>query len=229
MWNLSDEWRWTRSGAAHEAASGQGFLLLEPSTTRESVAISPLLEVDASGVWCLEFMAMYDLEQDTIMVTVSNATEILVQEILTGDQQEYDLHVIEFSALGSDLVEAEWRCARGDTMAPAGSFSLDDVQLVLVMSGDPDRLLPTTLTVRGPWPNPARGQMTWSLTVPHAGIARVETYDLAGRLARTDRLGLIEAGQHSVTLPSSGLTSGVYVAKFLVGRALCSRMFVQLD
>ena len=228
-WELSEGWGWTRSGTAHEAYSGQGFLLLQPGSASEYSAVSPGFEAVAGGVWCLEFMAQYDLMQDSLTVTVSNATEILGRKVLGGNQQTYTAHAIEFSTLTADYLEVEWRCTTQDTAAAAVSFCLDDVALSLVTSGDPALALPAELTVRGPWPNPSKGKLTWRLMVPNAGIARVETYDLAGRLARMDRLGRMGAGEHMVMLSSSGLAPGVYVAKFFLGTTSCSRMFVRLD
>jgi len=72
-----------------------------------------------------------------------------------------------------------------------------------------------------PWPNPARGALRLSVTLPRAAAGEWALYDLAGRRVATLWRGTLAAGggELAATLPAS-LRSGLYFARLtLDGRA----------
>jgi len=64
--------------------------------------------------------------------------------------------------------------------------------------------------LRGLTPNPARGALVASFTLPGAGPCRFEVLDLSGRRVLARDLGRLERGEHRVPLGVS-LAPGVYL------------------
>jgi hypothetical protein len=74
-----------------------------------------------------------------------------------------------------------------------------------VVAGGP----PVTLQLAPPFPNPARGAATVRFATPRPGPARVDVYDVRGRLVETLLDGRLDAGAHAVRWPGAA-ASGVY-------------------
>jgi hypothetical protein len=97
-------------------------------------------------------------------------------------------------------------------------------------TGNPN--LPRTLALAQPRPNPARGQAMLSFALPSPGMIQLEIYDLDGRLVRTLRSGLFEAGEYPVPFDlrddaGRALASGLYFARFHAeGRVLMRRVTI---
>ena len=70
---------------------------------------------------------------------------------------------------------------------------------------------PATLALSA-WPNPFNPGTLLSWNQPQAGPARLELYDLAGRLVRSLASGEQAAGVHTLRLEGAGLASGLYLA-----------------
>jgi len=66
-----------------------------------------------------------------------------------------------------------------------------------VASADGD-VLPAVTQLRGNYPNPFNPQTTIAFDLSQPGHARVDVYDLAGRLVRTLHSGVLAAGPHQV-------------------------------
>ena len=60
-------------------------------------------------------------------------------------------------------------------------------------------------------PNPARSATTLSIGMPEGGVARVAVYDLLGREVAVPVDGTLEAGVHTVAVPTASLPAGAYV------------------
>lgn len=85
-----------------------------------------------------------------------------------------------------------------------------------------------------PRPNPSRGRTLFALTLPVAGEAVVEVFDLAGRRVRTLAAGTREPGVHRLAwdgLDDHGRAAGpgVYLARARASAFEQSRRFVRLD
>ncbi len=83
--------------------------------------------------------------------------------------------------------------------------------------GAPDVVLLAT-TLAPPFPNPFNPRTTMAFTLAHAGLARLEIYDLAGRRVRTLVEASLAAGRHTVVWAGDGddgerLASGAYLAR----------------
>ncbi len=70
--------------------------------------------------------------------------------------------------------------------------------------------LPDRLSLRAPFPNPARQQATLRMEVPETTDLRVALYDLLGRRVQAVADGRYEAGRHEWQMNLSGLPSGTY-------------------
>ncbi|HEX9953090.1 MAG TPA: T9SS type A sorting domain-containing protein [Rubricoccaceae bacterium] len=78
--------------------------------------------------------------------------------------------------------------------------------------------LPAELTLSAPWPNPSRGDVTFRVGIPAAGLVDVRVYDLLGReVARLAEGEPGEAGWHETVWNARSLASGVYVVRLSVG------------
>jgi hypothetical protein len=84
------------------------------------------------------------------------------------------------------------------------------------------------LMLQGLRPNPATGRAAVSFTLPGAGSARLELFDLSGRRVWAREVGSLGAGSHAVPLDEgSALPSGVYVVRLTSGgREVTSRAVV---
>lgn len=76
---------------------------------------------------------------------------------------------------------------------------------------------PSELTLGAPYPNPARGQVVLPFELPTAGRVRVEIYDALGRRVMVISENKLEPGAHETGLNVSGLASGPYVVRVLIG------------
>ena len=73
------------------------------------------------------------------------------------------------------------------------------------------------------YPNPVREQGTLEYTLPEAAEVSLRVYDVLGRRVQTLASGRVEAGRHTATLPTSGLSSGVYIARLRAGGTTVTR------
>jgi hypothetical protein len=70
----------------------------------------------------------------------------------------------------------------------------------------------TGFALRGFTPNPARGKLVASFTLPGAGSCRLELLDVSGRRVLARELGRLDPGAHRIELgPSRDLAPGVYL------------------
>ena len=75
---------------------------------------------------------------------------------------------------------------------------------------DIENLLPEQLTLGQNYPNPFNASTTISFSTAAPTDARLEIYDITGRLVATLYDGSVEAGEHSVVWDASGYSTGVY-------------------
>ena len=108
--------------------------------------------------------------------------------------------------------------------------------LMLAPPGTVDaQAAPSRLTFSTPYPNPSpRGSLAFRFTLPEAGDARLELYDVAGRLRWTKPMPGLGAGDHQVTWDgraSSGerLGPGVYQMRLVSPLGSRAVRVVRLD
>jgi hypothetical protein len=79
------------------------------------------------------------------------------------------------------------------------------------------------LTLKAPYPNPARGDVTVKLAVPQAksGSAQLRLYNALGQQVQAVRVG--EGGRQRVEVQTDGLASGVYFLRLTAGEATKTR------
>ena len=78
---------------------------------------------------------------------------------------------------------------------------------------------PSTLALRGAVPNPAGLDILIFFTLPNAGPARLELWDIAGRFITRHDVGWQGAGEHSDALGDRTfrVRPGVYLVRLLQG------------
>jgi outer membrane protein assembly factor BamB len=75
-------------------------------------------------------------------------------------------------------------------------------------------------------PNPCSGEATVDFSLPRAGSARLDIYDLTGRMVQTYATGSLSQGQHSIPL-STELPQGIYVVSLTCGdRCITGKLMV---
>jgi hypothetical protein len=73
--------------------------------------------------------------------------------------------------------------------------------------------IPQTITLEPAYPNPFNSRTVLSFNLPTEATAKVEVYDISGRLAGVLADKKFAAGNHTITWDASGFASGVYFVK----------------
>ncbi len=111
---------------------------------------------------------------------------------------------------------------RGDT---SGSAYVYDLPRVLPIEEPVVSPLGVRLSV---YPNPAIGRASLTISLPQPEPARVALLDLLGREVRSLWNGPLGSGDHTLTIDTSGLASGIYFLRVnTVDGAGMSRLVVQ--
>lgn len=82
---------------------------------------------------------------------------------------------------------------------------------------EPD--LPKILALSGPWPNPGRGRISFSLELPEDATVHLSVLDVAGRLVSSLPDHTLPAGRHAISWNAvgEGVAAGLYFARLEVG------------
>jgi hypothetical protein len=105
-------------------------------------------------------------------------------------------------------------------LTPAGTVSVSEGVVSLALSS--------------PWPNPSAGRVTFALTLPTEGAARLALHDAAGRRVRQFLAGMQTAGEHSVTWDGrddrgQALAAGRYYLRLEASGRVLARSIVRLE
>jgi hypothetical protein len=77
-----------------------------------------------------------------------------------------------------------------------------------------------------PRPNPFVYSMPITFELSQSGRARLDVYDVAGRLIEILQDGFLEAGEHSVVFDGGGLSDGVYLIRLTTETSTCTERCV---
>jgi hypothetical protein len=113
----------------------------------------------------------------------------------------------------------------------AGTATGERFALTIVPSGvvtGTEGSAPVRFTLDSPTPNPARGTVTLSYTIPAAEEVSLVVYDALGRKVAVLVEGTAEAGRHTVALAGASLPSGVYLVRLTAGREAQTRRLTLL-
>jgi hypothetical protein len=108
-----------------------------------------------------------------------------------------------------------------------GGFNMNYVQFSRVTGVENDNIdAPTVFGVRQNYPNPFNPSTTITYSLPRNGAARLEVFDVLGRMAGMVDLGNQPAGEHHVSLDirTMALSSGVYYYRIDFGGAYTKSM-----
>lgn len=175
----------------------------------ESMAVT--VDNSSSGVELLGFSAA-GREEGLLLEwsTVGEASAFVLQRRESGDAAWLELH-------DSPITGRSWL----DTAAVAGveyEYRLSVVEAAgrreelgtLTARRDPE--LPGRFALGEPWPNPARGSLSFTVELPAAAIVEIELYDLGGRRVAARTISGA-AGGNTLSLDADGLASGVYLLR----------------
>ena len=84
--------------------------------------------------------------------------------------------------------------------------------------------LPTRLSLNELWPNPFNGNATVSITLPEAGSASIDVFNVLGRQVACVSLGQLTSGRHLHGFNASELPSGAYFLRAKVNDQISDPM-----
>jgi len=108
----------------------------------------------------------------------------------------YVLEISALRALGDKNNSAHWDTWTSPPFTIARRALL---QTEWGTAGEGGEALPFELELAPVEPNPARGSMTFAFTLPHAGPATIDVFDVAGRRLHSWRWGPLAPGEHTVS------------------------------
>ena len=85
---------------------------------------------------------------------------------------------------------------------------------------------PAVLSLEAPYPNPARGRVALTYTLPTAGSARLDVFDALGRRVARLEAGEQSAGTHTLAWDARGVAPGVYVVRLVAEGLVLTRRLV---
>jgi len=102
-----------------------------------------------------------------------------------------------------------------------------------ITSTDAEATTPGTFSLLQNYPNPFNPETTIKFSIPVAGFARLEIYNLLGELVRTLFVGEMNPGEHSFVWDGKNdrgvvMPSGVYVYKLQAGSFTATRKMILL-
>lgn len=103
-----------------------------------------------------------------------------------------------------------------DKMATANGFSIKEIEIygvpnVQVGVSEQSKVTPNNFEISQNYPNPFNPETSIMYSLQKASMVKIELYDLLGRKVFTIADGLIQAGNHTVKIDGSNLTSGIYL------------------
>jgi hypothetical protein len=113
--------------------------------------------------------------------------------------------------------------ATGEFLSPLGvCFRGSGEVRVVPGSASPTALDPLdrpSFALHGTQPNPARAGsgLSISFTLPDAGAARLDLFDIAGRHIAAREVGSLGPGRHTTALATSRLAAGIYRVRLMRG------------
>ena len=134
---------------------------------------------------------------DTAPHTATSTTGVFDSGTLMND----DIYSFAFTNPGEFPYFCEIHPSMTATIIVLGQTGVED---------DIEELLPSQLALDQNYPNPFNASTTISFAVSAATDARLEIYDITGRLVNTLLDGSVEAGEHSVVWDASDYATGVY-------------------
>ncbi|MGI4873800.1 MAG: PA14 domain-containing protein [Janthinobacterium lividum] len=151
----------------------------------------------------------------------------------------YYIEVLHHEINGGDFVAVGWKLPNGQTEAPiAGSHLMPyttasaktaarGTASALASTPVADALTQPALLV---YPNPFSSEASLNFTLPAAGTATLELYDLQSRLVRRLYSGSVEAGQaRQVSLDGAGLSAGIYLVRLVTGSTVLTQKLVKAE
>jgi hypothetical protein len=91
---------------------------------------------------------------------------------------------------------------------------------------DPPAMARQTLWLGDPYPNPSHGEVAVHFSLPEAGPAKLEVFDISGRLIRVALDQVLDAGEYEENAKLWGASPGVYFYRLTTRQGQQRRAFV---
>ena len=98
--------------------------------------------------------------------------------------------------------------------------------MTLTDVNDGDELMPNSFAVEQNYPNPFNPATIIAWNLPSRSTARLDVFDILGRLIESRDLGLLPAGPGQIEFDGSELASGVYLYRFATESASVTRKMI---
>jgi hypothetical protein len=107
---------------------------------------------------------------------------------------------------------------------PGSKIILDDIAFANGDAGVESKSTQTNFQLEQSFPNPALNCTTLSYSLSENGFAKLEVFDVTGRIVATPLAGYETVGKHSATLNAAVLSDGIYSYKLTSGAHTSVRM-----
>lgn len=206
-----------------------------PEVTIELQVEPDVINPHVRGGWVtgyLEPPALYTASQiDETTVRLSTGLgNIAADPATTGELGDHDRDGVSDLALKfkrSDVIgildgNPTTLVATGEFLGLGVCFRGSDQMRVVPTSASPIALDPgdrASFALHGTQPHPARAGtgLSISFTLPDAGPARLELFDIAGRFIAAQEVGSLGPGRHTTALATGRLGAGVYRVRLMRG------------
>ncbi len=213
----------------------------------ESVTISqppefgydPMIDMPADNT----AVAWQNLDPACLAIVPVHVVVVVAEADVDRIRIVWELPGAEGATLYRREIDGEWR--RLERLVPDGAHRIEYVDhdvragvtygYRLQLDGEEVFVGETSLAVPNRAWTLALGGLSWSsgsvrgtITLPAAGPAALEIFDLVGRRRATERLDGLDAGEHRVDVRTA-LRPGVYFGRLTQGRAAVTRRFVVVE
>ncbi|MDD5088981.1 MAG: S8 family serine peptidase, partial [bacterium] len=110
----------------------------------------------------------------------------------------------------------------------ASDFSDTLTVAIDLPAGEPSAQLPTEFRLYPNYPNPFNPATTIRFDVPEPTDARIEVFDVTGRLVRTLHSGVLSAGRHALVWNAADVSAGLYLCRVSSPRYTATQKMILL-
>ena len=142
---------------------------------------------------------------------------------------------VDLSAYEGETVQIRFRFGTRGLIFPGGGgegWFIDDVWIDVqsTASVDSESAATSRLALHGAQPNPFRDAAEIRFALAEASVVRFELVDVTGRIVRSEELGRMQSGEHTIAVDARehSIATGVYFARICTENEVASKQIVVL-
>lgn len=178
----------------------QNSSTLTGAINNKNSAVSATLTMDSNSKWILTAKSYLSAISNSVGISGTNVTNI------TGNG--YNVYYNSSLSSNSYLGAKTYTLINGGYLLPLGANSTEGTNTNSIKSFSLDQN----------YPNPFNPSTTINYTLPYVAKVELKIYDIAGNEIRTLVNSNQNAGIHSVNFNAGELSSGIYLARIVVGK-----------